>query len=522
MRYTLLLFFTILTAGFLSAAEHDSVNLVKFHNLTFYSPLEEEAFKSLLTDDPEYFKAALATFEGIDQRLFDEYDAAFNKILNEIEADKNFSKKPKKQIQFIFDEIHERYFSLYTENPLFIDIFSNGNFNCLTASVLYAIAFEKYGIPYEIKIIPYHAYVLAYPESESHVVETTNPRKGATLLFDSKDKYNSVQDLIEMKLVTQEEVNEKGIDRVFSDNFLGTETLDLKQAIGALYLNASLKELERYRYPETYELMKKSSYLYPKKTTTASLLVYAATILEQRDYRKIETFRILAEMENYFCLGVPESLINDEFNYFMANEFNNRNSASVDSIYHYLSQNLSKKEIRDDVSFSYYFEKGRNLYLDYHYDSAMACFEKAYQLNPEDKNTHEILTDLAYQKARNSNSIEGAYKSVKDCACKFVKLNQNPGFLSLRVLTLLDQMNDKFITQKSSEAEMYREELEEIMNPQILNNADVLQYMQAVYSRGATYYFRSGRKTQAKNILESGLRYAPDSYELKSKLDALH
>ncbi len=110
---------------------------------------------------------------------------------------------------------------------------------------------------------------------------------------------------------------------------------------------------------------------------------------------------------------------------------------------------------------------------------------------------------------------------MKDYARRFENLNQHPRFLSLRVLTLLDQMNDKFIAEKPSEAEIYREELEEIMNPQILNNADVVHYMQAVYSRGAAYYFRTGRKTQAKNILESGLRYAPDSYELKSKLDAL-
>ena len=52
-------------------------------------------------------------------------------------------------------------------------------------------------------------------------------------------------------------------------------------------------------------------------------------------------------------------------------------------------------------------------------------------------------------------------------------------------------------------------------NPNYIFNRNVLG---DAYSKAAVYYFKKGYSTKARSIIRTGLNYAPDNYQLKSRL----
>ena len=82
-------------------------------------------------------------------------------------------KKEKKRIKFIYDAFHDTFLKKYNSSVFFSEIFKNGNYNCVTATALYCYVFEKLDIPYKVKDLPTHVYLIAYPDLYNIKLETT-------------------------------------------------------------------------------------------------------------------------------------------------------------------------------------------------------------------------------------------------------------------------------------------------------------------------------------------------------------
>ncbi|MDZ7741151.1 MAG: hypothetical protein U5Q03_05210 [Bacteroidota bacterium] len=68
----------------------------------------------------------------------------------------------------------------------------------------YALAFEEFMIPCEIKVSRDHAFLVAYPESYAVVVETTNPVKGISGVIDQRKKQKFLENLVNLKLISKQ------------------------------------------------------------------------------------------------------------------------------------------------------------------------------------------------------------------------------------------------------------------------------------------------------------------------------
>ena len=69
-------------------------------------------------------------------------------------------------------------------------------------------------------------------------------------------------------------------------------------------------------------------------------------------------------------------------------------------------------------------------------------------------------------------------------------------------------------------AEIIRQTFEEMeaTGPQVSLNSDIIS---SSYSSAALYFYKKGNKQKAKEMIEKGLKYAPDNYTLKYRLKAL-
>jgi hypothetical protein len=63
----------------------------------------------------------------------------------------------------------------YTQWPTLSETLNEGQFNCLTVSVLYALLFEDLGIPYKLIETNYHTFILVQTQKRQLLIEPTDP-----------------------------------------------------------------------------------------------------------------------------------------------------------------------------------------------------------------------------------------------------------------------------------------------------------------------------------------------------------
>ncbi len=517
--------FLILAFSVNSYSESPPLNRFTIADLTFHSELEKQAFHCITTDSAcDWLLAAMATDPEMNKEEFTRYKADFYHFLDQLKTHRKFTRKNKKKISFIFDEIHDQYFKLYKDNPFFSEIFTRGNFNCLTASVLYAIAFDYYNIPYEVVIHPEHVYLLAYPGESSIVVETTNPLQGTDRVFTNREKEKIVQELLEMKMVSQQELAQKGTFKIFSEYYLSEESGDLGKAIGGLYRNEGIKHAQEMDNKMAYESLKKSSVLYPSVINNAMILNFNGILLAQQQYKEEYTYQLLADLEKFLDTNINEQIIISLGIDFMNFAWEKNDISLSDSIYQWMDKHFTHQHIRQEISFTYHYNSALFLYAYSGGKGALDHLEKAYNLKPDDYNTKDMLFNHIVNDLYNNGrtmSWDEIYKEILHYSQKYEAIMQNENFQTLHQSVLLSRINAHYIDGKFEEAEKLREEFENLHQPGTAIDLSILRQIEQIYSRASLYYFRSGRKTSARKVVSSGLQYVPDSYELKSKMEVL-
>ena len=208
MKYLLTFSILVFTSSLFS---QDS--LVSVSEVHFSSDFEREAFlKFKKTSGKELLLPLLLTTSS--SANAETTKLINDKILiltNKLSSEGVNTKKNDKKIKTVYNQVHSTFLKKYQEDVRFQDIFTNGNYNCVTASALFALVFEQLNIPYEIKEEPTHVYLLAYPNSSNILVETTTPLSGF-LSFDDRFKQNFIEVLKNQKIIGNAEISSKSTD----------------------------------------------------------------------------------------------------------------------------------------------------------------------------------------------------------------------------------------------------------------------------------------------------------------------
>ncbi|NLF42283.1 MAG: hypothetical protein GX587_06275, partial [Bacteroidales bacterium] len=104
---------------------------------------------------------------------------------------------------------------------------------------------------------------------------------------------------------------------------------------------------------------------------------------------------------------------------------------------------------------------------------------------------------------------------------EFVKLNDNEKYQSTRQLGYLRIIDNYYIQRQCKLAEQYRAEFETLFAPETIGGYVSNSFLESIYSRASLYYFRENKISSSRAVLNSGLKYVPNSIDLKSKLNAL-
>ena len=493
-------------------------SLVHWSDLTFAHESEKVAVRSaLLANKPDYFTlfnyGSEATAQDRDR---------FYRFLAQLDLSKFDERKQDKQVKYVYENIHKTFLSKYEAINLFSEVWRKGYYNCVSATALYSIAFGHFGIPFVIKEKPNHVYPVAYPETRQVIVETTNPMVGS-FAINQQFKQSYIENLRRQKLISNEEVATGNINTLFDKYFFKEEEdITLRQLVGVQYMNDGIFKLDEEKWLEAASQFDKAYLFYPSEKTANGLVAsYLKAFQAMTDKDTIHA-RLLSRISRFSKYGISADVIKGEFAKVMQTLlFDQGKPEALETYYATLDRGLRQKEMKDEVSYVYHFERGRYYYNQGRYTDSQPYFEKALALRPNNQEIQGIFLALLERRLRTTSKAADAVALLEGALEKNHALKTNNNFNTLMASAYLGKFAEAFEDEKPTEGDKYRLLFEQQFGSNKDLNIDVYLIGQA-YSTAAVYFFKKNQTSKAKIYIEKGLEFAPDNRELLMRKRALN
>jgi tetratricopeptide (TPR) repeat protein len=488
---------------------------VDYRELTFNSTFEKEIlidhFQNKKSDP---FLLLMANGNLLNEEAIQQAERDFYSHIALLQDEKIQLKKNDKKTRYVYDDIHRKFLKKYEEGNRFEEIFKNGFYNCVSASALYALAFNKLNIPYVIKEQPSHVYLIAYPETDRIKVETTSPINGSQTI-DAKFKEMYVKMLKEQKLISAQEYAMQDINTLFDKfYFSDQEDITLLNLVGIQYMNDGLYQYNDHKYEESFAQIEKAYLFFPHEKTEYLLRLTASQAFEARKQKDTIQATYLGKLSRYKNIGVDKEMITGEFVRVIRELlFTEGKKQQLTLYYQKLKQLIYDADLKKEIDFIYNYECGRLLYNQAKYKDAVPYFETALQLKPKDQDTNTLFISAVGESLRATADNLTIIKTLDSYIQKYPDLHDNNIFNNLIAATYLIQFGIEYSTEKSVQGDKYKVLFEAhcAKYPGLTINSDLIGQ---AYSVAAVYYFRKGQNTKAKSIISKGLEISPNNYEL--------
>jgi len=503
------------------AQEQESSSLLSFDELTYSSAYEETVLTNfILGKEVDYFSLFLCKDKFMTPELEKQFRDTFKEKIKAYKENKFENLKETKKVSRLYEQVHEDFLELYFADVPFSFIFKNGEYHCVTSTMLFAMIFDEMGIPYQIKEIPSHVYLVAYPNSSYITVETTNPTVG-TITYEQGFKNNFAEYLRNAKMISKEEAAGKSQDQLFEEYFNKTETISMATLASLQYRNDALSSMKELDFNTASINMEKAWML--NKDTANYYLLYLSWVMNYTQQNKMDTACAyqLGKLSRFLGKGLTSDQIVGEFMEITNKQLLSEGDTGLyDLSYNTLMEDVKDSALRAELSFVYYAERGALLSIKMENMRGLSYLIRALQLKPNNVKAMEMLYKTL-QNVLTGMEPEEAIKIMDDLWEELPSLNENITFNQLRLGTYLWMMDDAYYHHEIKTGEACMRTFETLYPERDPRYAIMDSMVERAYSTASLYYFRLGKTGRSKQIVEKGLLYVPYSNDLKSKLNAL-
>lgn len=503
---------------FLNLVIQSQDTLVFIDELTYDSDIEEELIKAYFEDEKsDYISLFLLSNPEISNEQISQITKRINNGFNTINT-ASFSKKSEaKQVKHIFKTVHKLFLHKYEMEADFHQIFDNGTYNCVTASVLYGILLKKLNIPFVVNQTPIHVYLIIYPKSHRLVLETTDPVSGYSA-YSQNDKSKFINELLSRKLISQEEFQNQTINSLFDKYFFTDDSIGMDELIGIQYYNRAVLKFQDKEYTESYHLGEKSYMFFPMEETVNVMLASAAEILNKSNYDDKADVELLSKLMRFKNHSVEHNDLVNEYLRIINNQLINKGDILYfRKVSTYLIENTRDSLLEADIKFYYNYELARYFYNKGLYEKAFPLANNAVALRQKNIDAQTIFIYSLIQKIQKETDGDIIMNEFQSYDSTYNFLAYHELYSALKLQTYLTLMSQAFDTNNSVKGEEYRKMFETYYDLNNITNLDK-KFIVNAYTSGAMYYFRKYNVTKSKMMLRKGLEYVPNNFDLETRL----
>ncbi len=495
-------------------------DLVRFGDLTFASDFEEQSFKKYIDGEMDITRLLQCINPLQTEKGHLENERQLRSAIDKLKQAKIEKKKPDKKVKTIYTTIHDTFLDKYERQNEFSEIFDTGKYNCVSATGLFALVFNSLGIPYTIKELPTHVFLVAYPENEQILVETTDPFSGY-IQFSQNFKHTYVENLRERKLIGSVEYSQYSSDVLFDKYYFNEEDISLEQLVGIQYINDGIYKLQEGDLENALSQFDKGYLFYPSDKAAYLSMTTAIGYLTKLNLEDDNYTELVMKLSRYTNYGITRDHITGEFNKLTsAILYNKGNLDKYETIYNKFNAELEDENIKREISFIFHYEVGRYYFNKGLITKALENIELAYQLQPGNAQSESFLITAIRDKISRVDDAKLIIDLLEGYSNKYPGLSKNPLFYSMLLDSYLFYSELQFRNQKPDEGNDYLTRFEEGFK----GKTDLKvkhQFIVRAYASASVYYFVKGYKSKSRTYLIKGLNYVPENSELKQRLQML-
>jgi hypothetical protein len=501
--------------------------LLLFIVVSFYYPLKAQDFitynnntekvliNSAQTAD-DYLKLALLSELSDDEARL--VLTKFNSDVKQLNLENLSADQSEKHLKKIYDLLYNSFLKGYNAHAKFSDIFISGDYQCTSASVFFACILENLKIPYQIKQFPAHVFVIAGPGSSNVKFETIDPAKGF-LVFDDATKLREVNELIQQQFIERSYAENVGVERAFDDFFYAKADITLKEAVGLLYFDKAVDDLQDNKPAAAYSDVSKADILFPDRKNDFLKNEIIPAMINNFKFENLGDWQMLTNMANdknatddtkKYLHFKFDDLLNDKL-------MKEGQKDKVDEVYNYLYGNVTDTAIKKQVEEDYFFENAQYSLITSDFDRALDYLEKDYVLNPGNMLIISQLAQVIAQKFTGQSGSVQNLNSLDEYVAKYQGLTTNKiigatyiynfSYLGFVGFAMNDGIKgEKYMKLLMQELDTYPDH-DKRCDVQIAN----------LFGKASEYYFRKQGRQKSLAIINLGLKYEPDSAVLLRK-----
>lgn len=509
----------------------------------FFEKYTTDYEKQVLNDaNASHFELFMIADSTCSKQKTESAKKQFDAFINELKASKITKQSEEKTIRALHKKVHERFLTRYRALVDFNEIFVDGEYNCVSSTALFALVLEELEIPYYVQEQPGHVLIMAYPNTSNITVEMTTV-KNAFVIPPRKDINRAVQNLLELQLVTPNQVKATGSVQIYDQFFNERSKLTIDQLIGIQFFNHAISSVNNDQMEKSLSDICKAERFYDAYRTK----IYKSEIL--LDLVEKQDFKSLGSLPYLFEFGNMNQYKHQYVVYGYANFINQRliadgNRTLGDSSLVLVNRIVRDTNLLNDLTAIYYlgmadyFSKARKR------EKALEYSEMAYHSSPNNSIVKSALLDqivysLSFKYLYNDESseededldqeeldeeletAEKFYSEIDKYCVKYPYLDSNNRFILLKLYANIDFSMNYYKENDGLNGKKYFDLSEGLIDH--ITDKELIDedYLGWLYAACAAYLFRQHEYNEAVQTIEKGLKIAPEHERLLRRLEII-
>ncbi len=484
--------------------------LVILRIIDFKNTYEKEVFECYYKDttknlEPLFFtvSAMASDFKNADQRLSD-WLRTYPDKEKVINGDRKAVKK-------FYQETHNKFLDKYVIAANYSDIFTKGEYNCVSASILFGSLLQKLSIPFVVKISPNHVFLVAFPNTTPTIIETTNPMVG-TVVFTEKYKKDYLKQLREQKLISEKEFKNTSIDELFYFNYFNCKTAPFSALIGAQYYNKGLSSFSNQKIEDAFTNLQKASLFMSSESSAGALTIATVGVITLRKWDSEITYSAYKQLVRLpDSLLIPEA-IKSEIKYLANDRIQqHKDTVSFNKAYTAMMSAVTREDIKTYLYTTYNSAIGELYLQNEKPDKAYPYLRDAYLADTTQKDLlRAICQSLFYSYNKpNPDELFTNYKRAKE---ELPILSTNRDYLNTFGGIILMSVNKQIMAAQLDKADALLLEFEKEIPTSLTKFPE--EIIDNTYGKMVKHYYRKKNNKKALQLVNRGLAYNPYSLEL--------
>lgn len=514
----------VLFCCFFQVQANNTKDTINIANPTYFSEYERMSFENFLKfkkadilalslcvdstanqKNENVYREAITTYLHTNQRIFD-------KIANE-----------KSKINKVFKTAQQTFFTQYDSNAIASNFYTDGKYNCVTGSVFFSIIMDSLKIPYTIKEIPTHVFLLAYPTTFSLPIESTDPNM-KILIPDEAFKKRYVDFLVDSKLIQKSDIATKGVETIFNEKYYSTVDIKPVELVGLQYFNSGISYLSDNNYKSAFQQFEKAYLLYPSERIRYVLELSLLAFMGNMGPFTIDNLNFVAKLANYSKNQLYHDIVTDQFKSYTQKFLINANDETkYEEIYDRLISQIEDSTVSADISTVYYYERSRVCSIKNNAVGSWKFICQGYKINSKNIDVISRLHSNVIQKLKAvpyDKTFINLYDSLMNA---FPSLRNNQEIVSYEGEYYLNKAHVLFDQDNIVAGEKLLKKFEVFIaqNPNCKYNPN---FIADFFCDAASAYYRKKDMKKCKLIIERGLELAPNHERLirKYKMNITH